>query len=402
MNSLILKNGIVIDGTGKKESQGKTILIQNARIQIKENPDNLNNFPLESVQEVNCSGKYILPGLIDAHVHMCSSTLSDNTENISRVLNSETHLALEAAKNAKKALLNGVTCMRDLGGSSYINIKIRDLINVGFIPGPRIVACGYALSMTGGHGGPGISMEVDGEDEIRKAVRLMRKMGADCIKLMGNGLSVNSPELNVAEMKTAVETAHDAGMKVAVHASVWKAVENAVEAGVDTIEHAYTLNEELIEKIIKKGIILVPTFGTVAQISRIGADIEFWKDRMDAIRKRMETALLSFRLAREMGVRFAVGTDGSNFPLLEVGEMSKEIMAFQEIGFSLEEILQAATLNAAKAVDRESDIGSIENGKLADMLILNRNPLKEIEAYSDIFAVIKDGKILVKDGQIVG
>ena len=203
-------------------------------------------------------------------------------------------------------------------------------------------------------------------------------------------------------MKTAVETAHDAGMKVAVHASVWKAVENAVEAGVDTIEHAYTLNEELIEKIIKKGIILVPTFGTVAQISRIGADIEFWKDRMDAIRKRMETALLSFRLAREMGVRFAVGTDGSNFPLLEVGEMSKEIMAFQEIGFSLEEILQAATLNAARAVDRESDIGSIENGKLADMLILNRNPLKEIEAYSDIFAVIKDGKILVKDGQIVG
>ena len=344
-------------------------------------------------------GKYIIPGIIDSHVHFCTFEYDSQPTRITS--DSETIFSIAGEKNARQALVHGVTTMRDLGSKYFSSLKIRDLINIGYIPGPRILACGYALAMTGGHGTPDISMEVDGTDEIRKAVRLMRKMGADCIKLMANGLSVNSPELSAKEMRCAVDVAHDAGLRVATHASVWKAVENALEAGVDTIEHGYTLNEGLIERMLLQGTVLVPTFGTVLQVAKTGNQDPYWKTKMEAINKRIATAMTSFQLARKMGVPFALGTDGSNRPLLRIGEVLAEMRALKEVGFTNMEIIQAATSGSSRAIGKEDELGTLAPGKLADLVILNHNPLEELDAIDDIDMVIKNGKVVVKKGSVL-
>ncbi len=400
MEKIILKNGCLLDGITDSFQALDKLLLQDGTISQISLHDEISSSSEGEAQTIDLTGKFILPGLIDAHVHLCSFE-HENGENLGAIAESESALALAGARNCRKALLNGVTTLRDLGSKDYINIKLRELIDCGYIPGPKIVACGYALAMTGGHGTPGISYEIDGAEEARKAVRLMRKMGADCIKLMANGLSVNSPELNFDEMHSAVETAHDAGLKVAAHASVWRAVENAIAAGVDTLEHGYTLDEKCIEKMLQKKIILVPTLGTVSQVARIGSQFPLWKNKMDAIHKRLETALNSFQLARRMGVKFALGTDGSNWPLLRVGEIVTEAEAMQLFGMSNLAIIKAATVHSAEALGCSSDRGSIEPGKQADLLVLNSNPLENISALSDINMVIQNGKVVVREGTIL-
>ena len=396
MATRVLTGGTLIDGTGRAPVPNVSLVLQDEKIQeVKPGP--APDFDPQQVEVLDLSGKTILPGLIDAHVHMCVLERKDGDD---VDVPTETSAAVAAVQNAKAALLNGVTTLRDVGAPYYANIKIRDLIQKGYVPGPRVAACGSAISMTGGHGA-GISMEVDSPDEARKAVRQMRKAGADFIKLMANGLSVNSPELTEAEMRAAVETAHDAEMKVAAHASVWRAVDNALAAGVDTIEHGYTLSEENVETMLERGTILIPTLATVRQVAKLGAEDPNWKDKMDAVYRRLETAMECLGLAYSAGVKFALGTDGSARPLLRVGEVVAEFEALLEVGLSHMEAIQAGTAGAAEALGWEERLGTIEAGKLADITVVNGDPLKDIRALGDIHMVIKDGVTVVIDGTIV-
>ncbi|MBN1314943.1 MAG: amidohydrolase family protein [Anaerolineales bacterium] len=392
----VLIGGTLIDGTDSAATPDAIVVLENAKIRdVGQSPPLA--FDPQQVEVIDLSGKTILPGLIDAHVHMCVLEPRPGDEKNSLT---EASAAVGGVLNARTALLNGVTTLRDAGSPFLTNIKIRDMIQKGYIPGPRVVACGNAISMTGGHG-EGFNLEVDSPDEARKAVRQMRKAGADFIKLMANGLSVNSPELTVAEMRAAVEAAHNAEKKVAAHASVWQAVENALAAGVDTIEHGYTLNEALVQAMLDQGTILVPTLATLLRLARFGNEDPAWKDSMDAIRRRLETAMDSLSFAYQSGVKFALGTDGSVRPMLQVGEIDLEFEALLEVGLSNMEAIRAATSVAAEALGLQDRLGTIEAGKMADITVLNENPLEDIKALKDVYLVIKDGNIVVFNGDIV-
>jgi imidazolonepropionase-like amidohydrolase len=392
----LLTGCTVIDGTGAAALTGASILIDGARIVQVGLSTRVSGPPDAKV--VRLDGKTVIPGIIDVHVHMCGLSVRRGDEALAA---SETACTVGALENARKALLNGVTTMRDVGGPFMTNVKVRNLIEKGYAIGPRLSACGHPLAMTGGHG-VGMSLEVDSPDEARKAARRMRKEGADCIKLMANGLSMEAPELSAEEMRAAVEVAHDHGMKVACHASVWRAVDNAIQAGVDTIDHGYTLNEDFVERMLKQGTILVPTYGTVQMVGKCGEADPTWAPSLPVIRHRIRLATNSFALAYKAGVKFALGTDGSNRPLLYVGEVLEEFKAFAQIGLTPLESIRAGTLNGAEAMGWQDRVGSIEAGKLADLVVLNRDPLKDIGALGDIDSVFKGGERVVSNGHIVG
>jgi imidazolonepropionase-like amidohydrolase len=393
MVTQVLSGGTLIDGTGREPIPDAAVLLEGSRIREISQLSAMEIDP-QQMEVIDLSGKTILPGLIDAHVHMCVLQRKPGDEH---KLPTETGAAVGAVQSARAALLGGVTTLRDAGSAFSTNIKIRDLIQEGYLAGPRVVACGRALSMTGGHG-QGMSLEVDSPDEARKAVRQLRKAGADYIKLMANGLSVNSPELTEAEMRAAVEAAHDAEMKVAAHASVWRAVDNALAAGVDTIEHGYTLSEKNVATMVEHGTILVPTLATVRQVAELGASDPKWEDRMDAVYRRLETAMESLGRAYQAGVKFALGTDGSARPLLRVGEVVPEFEALLDVGLSNMEAIQAATSVAAQALGWADRLGTLEPGKLADITVINGNPLEDIRALGEVHMVIKDGVAVVMDG----
>jgi len=400
MATRVLLGGTLIDGTGKDPLPDAAVVICDHKIEQVGHSAQV-KYDRSPAEIVDLAGKTLVPGLIDMHVHLSSVPrgLQPGKPTLIGDAPSETLVALAGAQNARAALLGGVTTVRDLGSPFLTNIKLRDLVQAGFIPGPRIVACGSMISMTGGHGGD-FALEVDSPDEARKAARQMIKAGADVVKLAASGLTLNSPELTAAEMRAAVEAAHDAGIKVAAHASVWRGVENALAAGVDTIEHGYTLNEAFVETMLKQGTMVVPTLATVRRIARIGADFEGWKDRLDVIHHRLDTAMNSFQLAYGAGVKFALGTDASSPPLLSVGEVGPEFETLVEIGLSKMEALQAATSVAAEGLGWQDRLGTIEAGKLADITVLNGNPLEDLDALGDIYMVIKDGATVVADGMI--
>jgi len=401
MVTRVLVGGTLIDGTGRHPVPNATVVISGHRIQRVGSGAQV-KYDRSPAEVIDLSGKALVPGLIDMHVHLGlppRRRLWDRP-GLSGGLPSETLVALAGAQKARDALLAGVTTVRDLGSFFLTNIKLRDLVQAGFIPGPRIVACGPMISMTGGHGGD-FALQVDSPGEARKAARQMIKDGADCLKLAANGLTLDSPELTAAEMRAAVEAAHDAGIRVAAHASVWRGVENALAAGVDTIEHGYTLNKACVETMLAQDTMLVATPAGIMHIAKIGHEFGLGKDKLDVIRHRLDTATNSYQLAYRAGVKIAMGTDGNDRPGLRVGEVVPVFEALLQIGLSHMEAIQAATSVAAQGLGWQDHLGTIEAGKLADIAVLNRNPLEDIKAFEDLFLVIKDGAVVVADGMIV-
>ena len=395
MNTRVLVGATLIDGTGREPlSNATVVLVDNKIAQVGRGEAVA--YDREQAEVVDLTGKTVVPGLIDMHVHLGSP--EGNPAEMASA--SETLAALTGAQRARQALLRGVTTVRDCGSLHLTNVKLRNLIASGFIPGPRICACGDVIVMTGGHGHR-MGVEVDSPDEVRKLARRNLKAGAECLKLMANGLSVNSPELSAPEMRAAVEVAHDAGLKVAAHASVWRAVENALVAGVDTIEHGYTIDAAMAERMVAQGTIVVPTLATVTRVYKQGSQFPGWREKMAAVKARIDNAMTSFRLAREAGVKFGLGTDGSSKPLLSVGEVASEARALSEIGLSNMEILRAATAIAAEGLAWQDRLGTVEPGKLADLTILDGDPLADLDAWRSVYMVIKDGATVVANGALV-
>jgi imidazolonepropionase-like amidohydrolase len=343
---------------------------------------------------IDVSGKTVCPGLMNAHVHMCFDGSVDPEPAFQR--ETDVEMALNALPRLAETLSRGVTTVRDLGGNEAVTLSVAAAVADGTVIGPRIVAAGRVITMTGGHG-HWMGIEIDGLDEARKASRTMIKAGASVIKVMATagmmtlGQQAGAPQLTVGEMRACVEEAHKAGLGVAAHVEGRQGAANAIEAGVDSIEHGHGLDEELLERMVAEGIALVPTIACDRAITRVGPEAgipQFIVDDCARLAPSLEWAL---RRAIELGVTIVAGNDGGA-PLTHSGDIADELDVYVEMGMTPIQALESAT-TAAAALFGLSGVGLVEPGHRADLLVVDGDPLGSVDALRDPYAVVFGGRI---------
>jgi imidazolonepropionase-like amidohydrolase len=287
--------------------------------------------------------------------------------------------------------------VRTGGSRDHLDIDIRDAINEKVIEGPRVLASGRGITITGGHLHD-VCAEVDGEDEVRREVRYQIKLGVDSIKIMGltggvatAGSDVKSEQFTFEEVRTAVYEAHKFGRSVLSHAIGVAGVLNGVRAGVDSIDHGIFLTEEACDLMRENGTMLVPTLGPVYYLTekRVAED---WRiARADPIK---DAHIRSFKLALEKGVTIAMGSDLGGSSRFPNGENALELELMVRYGMSPMEAIIASTSTAARLVRLDQELGSISAGKLADLIVVDSDPLEDIAALQhDISLVMKEGSV---------
>ena len=344
----------------------------------------------------------LLPGLIDAHVHLVWSASAEPHEVVER--ESRALTALRCANNAALHLRAGVTTVRDVGATEGLSIDVARAVGLGVIPGPRVIAAGRAIAMTGGHGWF-LGREADGAEAVRHAVRSELKAGATCIKLMASGgvyghaEEPGSPQLTVEEMRAGVEEAHKAGRKVAAHAYSVAAIGNALEAGVDSIEHGSFIDRDTAERMRESGTCLVPTMSVYRAMSEKGPELgapEYIRRKTAEV---LEASRDAFRLALETGVPVAAGTD-CGAPGHPHGTLPEELMLMVESGASPVQALRFGTSAAADLLGLGDEMGSLAPGKRADLLVVDGDPTSEILALREVRLVLRDGsRVEIKHSQ---
>ncbi|MFX0020856.1 MAG: amidohydrolase family protein [Candidatus Hermodarchaeota archaeon] len=413
---LIIKAGNIFDSVKGKIKENQTIVIFDNKIQWCGEDD---AFEKESDDEIiNAKGKFIIPGLIDCHVHLDSTAEPDYERKYLRTTKAMWHYY--ALQNAQRHLINGFTCLRDCGSLPDWGPSLRRIFDSGALAGPRLVIANLPITQWGNQEviGPLEVIEYYGKlgevktgiDGIKHAVRDRKRSGSNFIKtvttggvLHGMASKVDTSLFLLDELLAMTEEAHRLGMHVACHAHGKQGIYKAVEANVDTIEHGTLMDEETIELMIEKQTFLIPTqtasFGISNPdiVKHLPPEV---KIKEEQIQKQM---IINHKLAFEKGVQFAIGTDAGT-PGNPHGTTSNEIInMIENVGMSSTQALQAATIQAAKAIRLDENIGSVETGKFADLIICNKNPIKEISIITDpknLLYVIKDGKIMVEQGKI--
>jgi len=348
-------------------------------------------------QTIPMDGQVLLPGFIDSHVHLCMDASPDPMT--SALTESHTITALKAANFAKQTLLAGVTSVRDMGGKDGIDLGLKQAIHWGLVPGPRMLASGKLICMTGGHGWQ-MGLEVNGVDEVRRAAREQIKAGVDIVKLMATGgvltpaVEPGSEQLTEDELRAGVEEAHKAGKKTATHAMGTKGILNALRAGIDSIEHGVYLDEQTVSLMKEKQIPLIPTCSALFNILGKGTAAGIPAFAVEKTLKVKPFHLESIRMARDAGVRIAMGTDAGT-PFNRHGENLGELIFLIDCGFSPMEAIEAATRLAAQVLGWEKELGTVEEGKLADLVLMAGNPLEDMRILlkrESIRLVMKNGK----------
>ncbi len=347
-------------------------------------------------------GRTLLPGLIDCHVHLCFMGKAD--EALSAADPIPFH-SWRAENNARKTVQAGFTTVRDLGAPHAVNCDLARAIRERLIDGPRVIAAGRMITMTGGHGWP-IGREADGADEVRKAVREQLKAGARAIKMMASGgvmtpnVDPRAPQLGLEELRAGVEEAHKARVKTASHAQASEGIHNAVLAGIDSIEHGIYLSDESIAEMLTRGTYLVATLAAPMNINRLGAAGGVPPFVLEKAEMIGQTHSESFRKAMKAGVRLASGTDAGTPGNLH-GENAQELRLMVEQGLSPVDALRAATVHAADLCGLGEETGCIREGLSADLLLVNGDPLTDIgslERPETIVAVFVEGRLLHSAG----
>ncbi|MED4162042.1 amidohydrolase family protein [Halalkalibacterium halodurans] len=339
----------------------------------------------------------VLPGLIDVHVHLgmdCSVDPFDTMEDTEDAFTS-----FIAYKQGLQFLRAGITTVRNLGTKNNVDIIYKKAVESGLVIGPRVYAAGQPLIMTGGHGQP-MGTEVDGKDEVIKATRQRIKEGADLIKIMATGgvlTKGNHPgavHFNVDELKCICQEAAKASLTTAAHAIGLNGVKNAIKAGVNTIEHGYYLDKETVDTMRDLGIYLTPTLLAPTLLQKNSEHIpQHMIDKIEEIEKEHRK---SFRLALERGVKIIAGTDAGT-PFNNPGQLVEELKIMLEEGMTTAQAIESATYLGAKCLKVDSLIGSLEEQKLADLIVVKGNPLEDIRNLKNIQHVFKGGVRLYPD-----
>lgn len=399
MSDLIFTNARLVDGTGADPKDGMSVTVEGSRITNVRAADGLPQ--AQGTEVIDLQGRTLLPGLINSHVHIMFDAGPDATSVLLRI-----GLAagvLQAALTGRNMLHAGITTARDLGGFEYGEFALRDAFARGGFLGPRLLCAGKLITMTGGHGWP-IGIEADGADAVRKAVRENLKRGADCIKIMATGgvltpgVDPGSSQLGEEEMRGGIEEAHKAGKRTATHAQGTEGVKNALRAGIDTIEHGIYLDEEAIEMMVRRGVIFVPTLAAPYQIVQAGEARGVPTYVVEKAKRVADAHLRSFEWALSAGVTIAAGNDGGT-PFNPSEDLITELRLMTEHGLNSLGAIRAATLGSAKALGISEETGTVQQGKSADLLILEQgaDPLADITALSRVWMVVKQGKVVVRN-----
>ena len=397
----VVEAGYVLAQPGEGYLKNRTIKIEDGRIVsiergFRDQPDDANVIDLRD--------SYVIPGLIDSHVHLTSEF--SPTMRLRFLSDSEVDAALNGAGFAKKTLLAGFTTVQDVGGANEAIFSLRDAIRAGKVPGPRIRASGAAITPTGGHGdangfSPALTKiftgpnACNGADDCRRAVRETIRSGADVIKITATGGVLSNTRAGLEqqffddEIAAIVETAAMMGRKVTAHAHGKGGIEAALRNGVQSIEHGTYLDDETIELFKETGGTLVPT--VLAGVTVTGWTEQPWLPEPSREKAAIVGPLMldMLRRANEGGVNIAFGTDTG---VSKHGENAEEFVLMVEAGFSAEEAIRAATVVAAEHLEMADQIGTLEPGKFADMVILQEDPLADISALKSVQFVIKNGE----------
>jgi len=389
----VFRNGRIIEGTGKVIEKG-TVAIEGKKLAFA---GPINKFiPSKKDTIFDISGKTILPGLIDCHVHLCFDGTSDPVASFSK--EGVPTIALKAARHARLTLEAGVTTVRDLGGKDFIDIAIRDGIESEIIDGPRMICCGKQICITGGHGWE-IGREANGENDVREAAREQLKAGANLIKMMATGgimtkgVDSGSTQFTLEELRAGVQEAQKAGKRTASHAQGTEGIKYSLLAGISSIEHGIFLDDEAVGLMLKKKAYFVPTLSVTHHILRVGRKGGIPAFAVEKARLAMKSHLRSVKKAYKARVPIAFGTDAGT-PFNCHGENLKELELLVALGFSPMEAIIAATKTASEVLGLENKIGTLEKGKLADLIVLDGNPLDDIgllQRKDKILVIMKDG-----------
>ncbi|MFY9739331.1 MAG: amidohydrolase family protein [Candidatus Cybelea sp.] len=381
---MIVRAGILYDGTLEPPKRNVDLIVNDGRIE---------EFRAAS-GECDIEAACVTPGLVNAHAHLEASGEPDMMGMISTTTRNQR--LLRAVENARKSIRAGVTTIRDVGCSNAIAQDIRDAIEEGRIPGPRMRAAGAVLCMTGGHGWP-IGRAVDSPWDARKAVREQMWAGADCIKLIATGGVLTrgavpgNAQLTSDELSSAIEEAHRHGLRVAAHAIGTQGIKNALRAGIDSIEHGTLLDDEAIELFKQRNVYLVPTLSAPTCILAHLEDGQQPEYVQKKARGLGDVMAQNLRKAYESGVRFAGGSDaGTPYNYHEDYAQEVELM-WSLLGMTPQQALHAATSVAAQLVGLHS--GRLAVGEPADLLLLRADAGQDVRALREPQLVLKGGSI---------
>ena len=392
------------DGTGGAVVEDGVVVVEDGRIAAA-GPRSRVAVP-PGAQVVDVGNRTILPGLIDAHVHMLTTGSAASSREAREATPSQ--LLLTGVQNAQLALRSGLTTVRDCGDYNFLSLELRDAIARGVVQGSRIVASGPCITTTAGQlwwwG-----IEADTNDELRKAVRTLVKRGVDFVKLMasgGNATPGSNPEVSQyppSAYQTVVDDAHRMGRKVAAHVHGVEAIRMAVDAGVDTLEHCpfrargtIVYDERVAEDIVRKGLIV--SLAMPATWYRMRAEEmqearthpgHLWEGRYDTIR-RLHAAGVKLVVSSDQG---STGTRIDELPLL------MEFLV-ERLELPAGDVLRGVTGLAAEALGLEDRLGTLAPGKVADVVVVDGNPLVDIRAVRNVHLVVKEGRVVVRDGHL--
>ncbi|HJP94910.1 MAG TPA: amidohydrolase family protein [Pyrinomonadaceae bacterium] len=402
----IVYAGRLIDGVSDNVRTNVSLIVENGRISDVRSE----KVALSDAEIIDLSDSTVMPGFIDCHTHL-SFQLDKGRTLKDIVLTRNSELAIQATVYARRTLLAGFTTVRDVGSANFIDVSLRDAINRGIVPGPRMFVATHILTITGGHGdfSSGLRDELLAEPDYRRgiinssedavrAVRYMIKYGADHIKMASTGgvLSLGDSQageqLTLAEMKAIVQTAHTLGRKVAAHAHGTAGIKNALRAGVDSIEHGTFLDQEAIEMLKEHDAYLVPTISAGKWVESKLSD---YPPAVAAKAEGLGTLIQkTFANAYRQNVKIAFGTDAGVYPH---GENAREFQYMVEAGMSPMEAIKTATSNASELLGVSSNLGTLQPGLYADLVAVAGDPLADINLLSHISFVMKEGQIYKRD-----
>jgi imidazolonepropionase-like amidohydrolase len=375
---LWLTNARVLDGTGAAPRAGAAVLVRDGRIAAVTGAA---EEPPAGASTIDLEGRTLMPGLIDAHAHI-KAKLPEPAEGAEPLLpGTQAHVV---AAHLREALRRGVTTMRDVGSYGRTVVEARQAMRLGAFRGPRLLTCGRIVSATspGGRFFDGMYREADGADDVRRAVREQLRHGADFVKVMTTGarsVELEDPDpaqMTPVEVATLVEETHRLGYRVAAHAEGLAGTEIAVAAGIDTIEHGMYLNQrpDLLERMVEQGQVLVPTLSCFYGVAGLDGEAPAtWSPLLvELAQHNLEQAGRTLTAARSAGVKIALGYDWNPFY-----DSALELERMVQHGLPASEALVAATATGAAALGLGDELGTVQPGRLADLLVVDGDPLSD-------------------------